>query len=104
MSGSTRTNMTIADMWQDDAYPLFNEAHVTRAVIDQAKGVIIGLAHCTADQAGSELAAASEDHNVPLGHIARAVIDLASETLGNEAQSQAIYAIARARWGDLSID
>jgi len=77
---------------------------ITPDVIEQAKGVVVGLAHCTADEACAELMLASEEHNVSLYDIAGAVVDQASDVLVGEALPQALDAIVRARWGDLSSD
>lgn len=51
-----------------------NEAMASRAVIEQAKGILMGRHSCTADEAFEHLARASQDHNVKLREIAADVV------------------------------
>ena len=47
----------------------------SRAVIEQAKGVLMSQQHCDATEAFGLLAAASQRSNRKLAHIARAIVD-----------------------------
>jgi len=51
-----------------------NEAMASRAVIEQAKGILMGRHGCTADEAFALLARASQDHNVKLHKVAGDVV------------------------------
>ena len=53
-------------------------ALASRAVIDQAAGVLIARGHCSSSQALATLRAAAHDHNVTLGDLARQIVDEAS--------------------------
>ena len=55
-----------------------NEAMRSRAVIEQAKGMIMMQRHCTADEAFQTLVAASQSRNKKLRDIAHEVVDAAS--------------------------
>jgi hypothetical protein len=50
----------------------------SRAVIDVAIGVLVGLRHCSERQAFNELAAAVRETGVGLGSISRALVTRAS--------------------------
>ncbi|XDK89151.1 ANTAR domain-containing protein (plasmid) [Rhodococcus opacus] len=50
------------------------QALISRAEIDQAKGVLMGLHHLTADQAFDRLVERSQHSNTKLRDVARAVI------------------------------
>lgn len=91
----------------DPAYEFseqLNRALATRPVIEQAKGVIVGATHCTADEAFTQLVAASQNHNVKLSALAGAVVALASGERAGDPRSRAADAVVRACWGDLSTD
>jgi hypothetical protein len=49
------------------------EALATRGTIEQAKGVIMGVRRCTADEAYAELAEMSRNHNVKVHDLALAL-------------------------------
>ena len=49
-------------------------ALTSRAVIDQAKGMIMAERHCDADQAFQVLRELSQDTNVPVREVARALV------------------------------
>ena len=55
-----------------------NEAMKSRAVIEQAKGMIMMQRHCTADDAFQTLVAASQSRNKKLRDIAQEVVEAAS--------------------------
>jgi GAF domain-containing protein len=50
------------------------DALSSRAVIDQAKGIIMGQRRCTADEAFQQLVAVSQDHNIKLRDVATALV------------------------------
>jgi len=52
----------------------------TRAVIDQALGILIATQHCTPDQALAALRGASQNRNIRLNDVAR---DLVERTIDN---------------------
>jgi PAS domain S-box-containing protein len=54
------------------------EALTRRAVIDQAKGILMGRHHCTSEEAFNQLRKLSNDTNVPLRDVASALIYQAS--------------------------
>jgi hypothetical protein len=60
----------------------------TRPVIEQAKGVLIGLRGSTPDQAFAELRHASQTHNVKLSALAVALVDAASGIPTADAEVQ----------------
>lgn len=47
----------------------------SRAVIEQAKGVLMGQQHCTPDKAFDRLVALSQQSNRKLRDVARALVD-----------------------------
>ena len=51
------------------------EAMRSRAVIEQAKGILMATDHITADEAFQRLAVASQNTNVPVREIARQLVD-----------------------------
>jgi len=55
------------------------EAMVSRAVIEQAKGILMAQVHCTADQAFELLTRRSQHTNRKLRDIAQAIVDAAQE-------------------------
>ena len=64
-----------------DAHDLtvnYRDAMVHRAVIEQAKGILMGAQRCTPDQAFAMLRDASQRENVKLRDIARRLVDNAS--------------------------
>jgi hypothetical protein len=62
--------------WMDLAVEAgtLREAMVTRASIEQAKGVLMGLRRCSADQAFAELRAVSQGSNTKLHVIAETLL------------------------------
>lgn len=79
-------------------------AQSARAVIEQATGVLVGLAHCAADEACADLMSAAEENNATLHDLAVAVVALASDAAAGPSQCAALETVVRARWGDLSTD
>ena len=72
-------------------------------VIEQAKGVFVGLAHCTPAEARSELSSVAEEHGVTLLDLATAIVILASDCPGGESTEQ-LRTMILCRWGDLAAD
>lgn len=57
-----------------------SEAMESRAVIEQAKGILMGSQRCSSDEAFSVLARASQRENVKLRTIARRIVDNAARS------------------------
>lgn len=55
-----------------------HEAILSRATIEQAKGIIMGERRCTADEAFAVLAKVSQDANRKLKHVAAALVEQAA--------------------------
>jgi hypothetical protein len=72
----------------------------TRPVIEQAKGVLIGLRGSTPDQAFAELRHASQTHNVKLSALAAALVDAAS---GIPSADAALQEVLLGEWGRLLV-
>ncbi|MGY1636950.1 ANTAR domain-containing response regulator [Geodermatophilus sp. SYSU D00742] len=62
-----------------------DRAMQTRAVIEQAKGILMSQRRCTAAEAFQLLAAASQRSNRKLRDIAEAIVDGVSSIPGSEA-------------------
>ncbi|TMK16611.1 MAG: ANTAR domain-containing protein, partial [Actinobacteria bacterium] len=60
------------------------EALASRAIIDQAKGIIMARDRCTAEEAFDSLRVASQAANRKLRDIARDVVDGAASTRASE--------------------
>ncbi|HEX8495694.1 MAG TPA: ANTAR domain-containing protein [Actinomycetales bacterium] len=62
--------------WMDMAIEAgqLREAMVTRATIEQAKGVIMGLRRCSTDQAFNELKSVSQRENIKIRELAAALV------------------------------
>lgn len=105
----TRTAMTngAATMGirsSDDFATHLDRALATRPVIEQAKGVIVGATHCTSDEALTQLVSASQNSNIKLSVLAAYIVSMAGRRGEHDARSQAVDAVVRSRWGDLSAD
>lgn len=72
-------------------------------VVEQAKGVIVGLAHCSPVEARSELAFVAQENDVTLLDLATAVVILASDDSDGESTDQ-LRTMILCRWGDLAAD
>lgn len=70
----------------------------TRPVIEQAKGVLIGLRGSTPDQAFAELRHVSQTHNLKLNALASALVDAAA---GLPALDVAVQEALLSEWGRL---
>lgn len=75
-----------------------NEALCTRPSIEQAKGVLAALRHCTAQQAFDEISAVSQRHNIELYELAAALVDAAAEVTPEDPKARAIIWV---EWGGL---
>ncbi len=71
-------------------------ALVTRPLIEQAKGVLIGTRCETPEQAFAELQHASQNHNVKLNLLAAALVDLAC---GRSVEDPGLARIVQDEWG-----
>ncbi|KOV83284.1 hypothetical protein ADL03_20910 [Nocardia sp. NRRL S-836] len=69
--------MGSAQRWQrsHEHIQVLERALVSRAVIDQAKGVLIAVHECTADEAFAMLVKQSQDANVKLRDVAKSLLD-----------------------------
>lgn len=70
----------------------------TRPVIEQAKGVLIGLRGATPDQAFAELRHTSQTHNVKVSALAAALVGAAAGVPTSDARIQQALLSA---WGRL---
>jgi hypothetical protein len=52
----------------------------TRGLIEQAKGIVMGILHIGSDAAFERLSAYSQHHNIKLAHTASAIVRLANNT------------------------
>jgi len=95
---------TMGNRSSDDFAMQLERALATRPVIEQAKGVIVGATHCTADEAFTQLVSASQNSNIKLSVLASYIVSMASRRVDHDAQSQAVDAVVRSCWGDLSAD
>ena len=95
---------TIGVRSPDDFAKQLERALATRPVIEQAKGVLVGATHCTADEAFTQLVSASQNSNIKLSLLAASIVSMASGRGVHNAQSRAVDAVIRSRWGDLSTD
>jgi hypothetical protein len=69
----------------------------TRPVIDQAKGILIGV-HCeTPEAAFAELKYVSEESCVKVAELAAALVDMAA---GRDIEDQRLAEVVRKEWGD----
>jgi hypothetical protein len=75
-----------------------NEALCTRPCIEQAKGVLAALRHCTAQQAFEEISYVSQQHNIKLFALANALVDTAAELAPEDQKARAVIWV---EWGDL---
>lgn len=81
----------------DDFEQHLTDALVTRPVIEQAKGVLVG-AHCAApEKAYDELMRVSRAHDVELHDLAAAVVDVAA---GGRPASPLLRKVVWQEWGD----
>ena len=70
----------------------------TRPIIEQAKGVLIGLRGSTADQAFAELRHVSQTHNMKLNALASALVNAAA---GVPADDPHVQETLLSEWGRL---
>jgi hypothetical protein len=75
-----------------------NEALCTRPCIEQAKGVLATLRHCTAEQAFEETGFGSQQHNMKPSALASAVVDTAAELAPEDQRARAVIWV---EWGAL---
>lgn len=80
------------ERWMDLAIEAgqLREALVHRADIEQAKGLIMGLRRCTADEAYRELNIVSQRNNVKVAVIASALVRQASPAATGSATGAAV--------------
>lgn len=73
------------EQWMDLAIEAgqLREAMLSRACIEQAKGVIITIRRCTPDQAFRELAHVSQHRNIKLRDLATALVALTATAPGD---------------------
>jgi hypothetical protein len=72
------------------------DAAETMPVIEQAKGVLLGYRRYSAQQAFGELTSTSQQHNVKLASLARALVNVAT---GNDhLVDDALWEIVAAHW------
>ncbi|WP_377288895.1 ANTAR domain-containing response regulator [Planomonospora corallina] len=76
---SEQVNVALANMWDYDEVRTdaaqMQEALAGRAVIDQAKGIIMKSSGCTAEEAFDELRRVSQHHQVKVADLARLLVD-----------------------------
>ena len=65
-------------MQSDDFEDQLASAMVTRPLVEQAKGVLVGVGCATPEEALAELRRASADWDVPLTDLAEAVVEVAA--------------------------
>ena len=70
----------------------------TRPVIEQAKGVLIGLYRLTPDQAFAALVRVSQNHNVKVRSLAAALVHTAG---GQPVEDRAATRALMSEWGGL---
>ncbi|WP_344860376.1 ANTAR domain-containing response regulator [Planomonospora alba] len=74
-----QVNVALANMWDYDEVRTdaaqMQEALAGRAIIDQAKGIIMKSSGCTAEEAFDELRRVSQHHQVKVADLARLLVD-----------------------------
>lgn len=74
------------------------ETLCTRPSIEQAKGVLASLMHCTPDHAFDTICLASQHHNVSVSELALGLLDVAAERVPVDQGARAVIWI---EWADL---
>ncbi|WP_229992353.1 PAS and ANTAR domain-containing protein [Arthrobacter sp. Bi26] len=65
----------------------------TRGLIEQAKGILMGILHIGSDAAFERLSAYSQHHNIKLAHTASAIVRLASNTQESATLRSFVHAL-----------
>ena len=85
-------------MLSSDFEEQLNVALCTRPCIEQAKGVLAALRHCTPRQAFEEISFVSQWYHIQLSELAAALVDAAAECAPQDPRSRAVV---RIEWGGL---
>jgi AmiR/NasT family two-component response regulator len=85
----------------DDFEAQLDAALVTRPVIEQAKGILVGVRCATPEQAYEELRHVSQAHNVKLNALAAALVESSS---GRRPDDPLLRKIIWQEWADLLPD
>lgn len=65
----------------------------TRGLIEQAKGILMGILHIGSDAAFERLSAYSQHHNIKLAHAASAIVRLANNTQESATLRSLVHAL-----------
>jgi hypothetical protein len=65
----------------------------TRGLVEQAKGILMGILHIGSDAAFERLSAYSQHHNIKLAHAASAIVRLANSTHESATLRGMVYAL-----------
>lgn len=65
----------------------------TRGLIEQAKGILMGILHIGSDAAFERLSAYSQHHNIKLAHAASAIVRLANNTHESATLRSLVHAL-----------
>jgi hypothetical protein len=73
-------------------------ALVTRPVIEQAKGIIVGVGCATPEEAHAELRNVSQQHDIQLNDLAAALVDTAA---GRDLDNPLLRKVIWQEWGQV---
>ena len=73
-------------------------ALVTRPVIEQAKGIIVGVGCATPEEAHAELRHVSQQHDIKLNALAGALVDIAA---GRDPDNPLLRKVVWQEWGNV---
>ncbi len=86
--------------WQSDGY--IAELG-SRAALDTAKGVLVGLRRCSPDRAFHDLIDCAHEHRVPVFALAGALVDLATRRQSADWEPGPAHTAAQRQWGHLFV-